>query len=140
MTIRAIPRALAGALLSGAALAAPADTTRASCDTHDEADVSLYARYLDGPRTTFDVVLKVPAAASEGLVERTWNVFVAGTRVADVRLTQRSNGSWTGNLSLDSYAGTGAADAGAAPFPPDWPGVTAGTPVRVGRIGCTLQG
>ena len=105
-----------------------------SCDAYADNDSMLWARHVDtGDRVTFDVTVKL-AADGAGLENRSWPVFVGTARVGNIGLTITPAGLARGGLSLDS--GVGYVDS----LPPNWPGASAGTLVRVGDLACQLRG
>ena len=133
-------RTIAAALALCAATGTQAASLRASCDTFEDTQGSMTARYLHtAERATFDVSYKAPAAAGSASSGRLV-VFVDGRNVGFISLTPRADGGVGGSLSFDSYANAGYADPGVTPFPENWPGMRAQAPVRVGPLGCQLAG
>lgn len=121
---------------------------RFSCDHSNTGDAKMSARYLHSVnRALFDVSFKAPVSQSY-TAQQQLEVRVDGYVVAYVALDVRDGGIIGGSLSFDSYANAGLTqDVSGAPFPSSWPGalppqpvgVSAGSRVMIGSIGCTLQ-
>ena len=105
------------------------------------------ARYIHtSTRALFDISFKAPASTSFETREAL-EVRVDGYIVGYANLTVREGGSVGASLSFDSYTNSGnPRNSAAAPFPDSWPGslppqpvgITAGSRVMIGSLGCTL--
>ncbi len=142
------PRYLPTVLLMTICGAAHSAETRIACDQSDNLDAKMTARYIHTPsRAVFDVSFKAPA--STGLAARsTLEVRVDGYVVGYAELVPRANDTLGATLSFDSYANTGYSDTPTViPFPAGWPGVlppqpggiSAGSRIMIGSLGCTLR-
>lgn len=121
---------------------------RIACDASDNLDAKIAARYIHTPRRAlFDVSFKAPA--STGLEAREFlEVRVDGYVVGYAKLAARAGGKLGASLSFDSYANTGYADnPRVSAFPGNWPGslpplpigISAGSRIMIGSLGCTLR-
>ena len=121
---------------------------RIACDDSNNLDAKMAARYIHTPtRALFDVSFKAPE--SRGYLARTaLEVRVDGYVVGYADLMPRAGDMLGASLSFDSYANSGYADnASLLPFPASWPGslppqplgLSAGSRIMIGSLGCTLQ-
>lgn len=121
---------------------------RVACDHSDNIDAKMTARYIHTPvRALFDVSFKAPV--SMGYQARaSLEVRVDGYVVGYAALTPRAGDMLGASLTFDSYANSGYADSAALlPFPASWPGslppqpigISAGSRIMIGSLGCTLQ-
>lgn len=121
---------------------------RIACDYADNIDAKMAARYIHTPsRALFDISFKAPY--SKGYAARaSLEVRVDGYVVGYAELTSRAGDTLGASLSFDSYANSGYADnAALLPFPASWPGslppqpigISAGSRIMIGSLGCTLR-
>ena len=121
---------------------------RIACDHSDNIDAKMAARYIHtSKRALFDVSFKAPT--SMGYEARaSLEVRVDGYVVGYAELTPRDGDTLGASLSFDSYANSGYADnAALLPFPASWPGslppqpigISAGSRIMIGSLGCTLR-
>lgn len=121
---------------------------RIACDASDNLDAKMSARYIHTPsRALFDVSFKAPI--STGLEARQFlEVRVDGYVVGYAKLAARGGGKLGASLSFDSYANSGYTEkAFVTAFPANWPGslppqligVSAGSRIMIGSLGCALQ-
>ena len=121
---------------------------RIACDHSDNIDAKMAARYIHTPkRALFDVSFKAPL--SMGYAARTsLEVRVDGYVVGYADLMPRAGDMLGASLTFDSYANSGYADnPSLLPFPASWPaslppqslGLSAGSRIMIGSLGCTLR-
>ena len=121
---------------------------RIACDQSNNVDAKMAARYIHTPkRALFDVSFKAPASMGYEARE-SLEVRVDGYVVGYAELTSRAGGTLGASLTFDSYANSGYADnAALLPFPASWPGslppqpigISAGSRIMIGSLGCTLR-
>ena len=121
---------------------------RIACDTSNNQNAKMTARYIHTPkRALFDVSFKAPA--SIGLTARDFlEVRVDGYVVGYAELMPRADDTLGASLTFDSYVNSGYSDnASITAFPASWPGslppqpngISSGSRIMIGSIGCTLQ-
>lgn len=119
-----------GALAGGDRLECDADsaTGGASMDARFEAK--------DG-RNKFDASFEV---APGGTLQagHVLQVNVAGEILGEITLAVQPNGDLGGDLEFDTNVDQDEPDT-TVPFPTNWPDAKAGTIVKVGTLGCSLQ-
>lgn len=121
---------------------------RIACDHSDNIDAKMAARYIHTPkRALFDVSFKAPTSMGYE-ARRSLEVRVDGYVVGYAELMPRAGDTLGASLSFDSYANSGYADnAALLPFPASWPGslppqpfgISAGSRIMIGSLGCTLR-
>lgn len=132
------------------AISGPAQSAevRIACDESNNLDARMVARYIHtSTRALFDVSFKAPA--STGIAVRdSLEVRVDGYVVGYAEVTPRAGGTLGASLSFDSYVNSSYSDNPAVlPFPAGWPGslppqpigITPGSRIMIGSLGCTLQ-
>lgn len=126
---------------------ATASEVRLSCDATDNNDASVVVRYIHtATRALFDASFKAPASTSLE-ARNQLEVRVDGIVVGYAELTVRGDGRFGASIAFDSYANAGVqTDTPITPFPASWPGalppqligISAGSRVMIGSLGCSL--